>query len=109
MNDTIYNTQAAARFSDEKLQKINLYASALMFCDVYCLKPGQAQKLHEHADNDKVYHALTGQCDVILGDTTTPLPPGHTAIAPAGVPHGIINNSITDATVLVMMAPHPYP
>lgn len=107
MPDNIFDPSSAAQFSDEKLNKINLYESQQLFCDVYCLQPGQAQKPHKHDDNDKIYHALTGTCHVQLGDTITPLPPGQVAISPAGQIHGLENRSDEPATLLVVMAPHP--
>ncbi|MBI1368704.1 MAG: cupin domain-containing protein [Planctomycetes bacterium] len=89
------------------MQKVNLYESPRMFTDVYCLLPGQSQKDHTHDANDKVYHVLTGSCTVRIGDETRTLEAGHTAIAPAGVLHGVVNESDDPATLLVFMAPHP--
>ncbi len=107
MIDLIHDTAASAVFSDKKMRKVNLYESPRLFCDVYCLKPGQAQKPHAHEHNDKIYHALKGTCHVQIADRIEPLAPGHVAIAPAGVIHGIENRSQTEATVLVVMAPNP--
>lgn len=107
MQNLIHNAAAAASFSDEKMKKVNLYESSHLFCDIYCLKPGQSQKPHAHDRNDKIYHALTGTCHVQLGENIAPLPPGQVAIAPAGVIHGVENRSDTDATLLVIMAPNP--
>lgn len=107
MSEHIFDTKAAAKFSDEKYRKVNLYESHRLFCDIYCLMPGQSQRAHVHNDEDKIYHALTGTCDVQIGNDTHPLPPGHTAIAPAGLEHAITNNSMEPATVLAVMAPHP--
>lgn len=109
MNDLIHDAAASAVFSDEKMQKVNLYESPHLFCDVYCLKPGQAQKPHTHAHNDKIYHALKGACHVQIGENIELLAPGRVAIAPAGVLHGIENRSDADATLLVIMAPNPNP
>ena len=103
----VFNTRDVACFSDEKMQKVNLYESPKMFCDVYCLMPGQEQKPHLHETEEKVYHVLDGTCSVTLGDRTMPLEAVHTAVAPAGVIPGIRNDSDTPATVLVFMAPHP--
>ncbi|MEK7829641.1 MAG: cupin domain-containing protein, partial [Acidobacteriota bacterium] len=36
---------AAAQFSPDKMQKINLFETRNFFCDVYCLEPGQEQKV----------------------------------------------------------------
>lgn len=107
MNDFTHDTAAVAAFADEKMQKVNLFESPRLFCDVYCLKPGQAQKPHAHEHNDKIYSALSGTCHIQIGERIEPLPPGHVAIAPAGVVHGLENRSDTNATLLVVMAPNP--
>jgi len=107
MSDLIFTAAGLASFSDAKMKKVNLFESPNLFCDVYCLKPGQSQKVHSHADNDKIYHALTGESHVTLGDSTQPLRPGQTAIAPAGMPHGVENRSGENCTLLVVMAPNP--
>lgn len=103
----IFDSARVAEFSEEKYRKVNLYESHRLFCDVYCFLPGQGQRPHVHNDEDKIYHALTGVCDVQIGNVTRPLPPGHTAVAPAGVEHAITNASDAPATVLAIMAPHP--
>lgn len=97
----------AARFDERRMAKVNLYESPRLFCDVYCLLPGQEQRAHAHADNDKIYHALTGTCRVQIGGETRDLAPGETAIAPAGAIHGVVNASQGPATLLVVMAPSP--
>ncbi len=107
MTACFHSPLGATSFSDEKMQKINLYESAQMFCDVYCLLPGQSQKAHTHNENDKVYHVLEGVCEVEIGEETQLLEANELAIAPAGVVHGIRNKSGSPASVLVIMAPHP--
>jgi len=107
MSDWIKNPALAAIFSDEKMKKVSLFESPHLFCDVYCLKPGQSQKVHSHAHNDKLYYALTGTAHVTLDEATFPLPAGELAIVPAGVPHGVENRSTGNATLLVVMAPNP--
>ncbi len=106
-NDCFHDTSAVARFSPEKMAKVNLFESPRMFCDLYCLEPGQTQKDHDHAENDKVYHVLSGACTVRIGEERRTLTEGHTAVAPAGVIHGLHNESGARATLLVVMAPHP--
>lgn len=107
MSDLIKDPTLIAIFSDEKMKKTNLFESSDLFCDVYCLKPGQSQKVHSHARNDKLYYAIAGTAHVTLGDNIAPLAPGQLAIAPAGLPHGVENRSTENATLLVVMAPNP--
>jgi mannose-6-phosphate isomerase-like protein (cupin superfamily) len=109
MTGPFHDAAAAAGYSPEKLHKLNLYESRRMFCDVYGLLPGQSQAGHVHADNDKVYAVLSGHCRVDVGDESRVLGPGQVAVAPAGVPHGLHNESDSPAALLVLMAPHPRP
>ena len=107
MSAHLYDTSSAVEFSETKMNKVNLYESAKLFCDVYCLLPGQSQKPHTHDDNDKIYYALTGTCHVQLGEESLRIEPGQVAVAPAGQIHGVENRSDEPATLLVVMAPHP--
>ncbi len=76
MDGVFHDTAAAALFSAAKMNKVSLFASPRMFCDIYCLEPGQEQRPHRHAGNDKIYYALTGTCRVTVGAKTQPLRPG---------------------------------
>ncbi|HZM01262.1 MAG TPA: cupin domain-containing protein [Planctomycetota bacterium] len=105
---SFHDTAAVAAFGD-KLAKVSLFESARMFCDVYGLRPGQAQAGHVHAGSDKVYAVLTGRCRVEVGGESRVLAAGQVAVAPAGVSHGLLNDSDAPATLLVIMAPHPKP
>lgn len=107
MGKLVKNAIGMAEFAPDKMRKINLYESARLFCDVYCLLPGQSQPPHVHNKEDKIYHALSGTCTVQLGDETHTLTSGHVAVAPAGIVHGVANTSSEPATLLVVMAPHP--
>lgn len=96
-------------FAPEKLQKLNLFATPQFFCDVYCLEPGQSQKPHKHAGSDKLYAVLEGRVQVTVGDEAGGLQSGEVVLCPAGVEHGLANDSEARAAVLVFMAPHPQP
>jgi len=65
--DALRDVKALARFSSEKLQKVPLFESARFFCDLYCLAAGQAQRVHSHADSDKVYCVLSGRATIQVG------------------------------------------
>ena len=65
---TFHNTETARKFAAEKLQKINLFETEQMFCDVYCLEPGQEQKVHSHAGATKFYFVIEGRGEFTVGD-----------------------------------------
>ena len=94
-------------FSPDKMQKNNVFETERFFCDVYCLQPGQMQKTHSHVSEDKVYFIVAGAVTVIVGDEEQQLGRGMAVLAPAGQPHGLRNDSGTNASVLVFMAPAP--
>lgn len=95
------------RFAAEKFQKVNLFDSERMFCDIYCFEPGQAQALHSHADNDKIYHVIEGAGTFTVGAESQELSAGATVLCPPGEDHGVVNTSDGRLVVLVFMAPHP--
>ena len=99
--------EALKRFSAEKMQKVNLFETPRMFCDIYCLEPGQEQKLHRHDGADKVYFVLEGVGRFTVGDETAALGPGTAVLAPSGEEHGVHNASPQRLVILVFMAPNP--
>jgi len=94
-------------FSEEKMKKNKLFDSERMFCDLYCFEPGQAQKAHIHAGEDKVYYVLEGQGQFQVGEEEASLAAGAAVLAPAGLLHGVKNHSEGKLVVLVFMAPKP--
>ncbi len=96
-----------AQFSPEKMQKINLFESSRMFCDLYCLEPDQKQKLHSHQGNDKIYYVVEGEGRFTIGQETRLLRPGDITCAFSDEPHGVENSSDGRLVCLVFMAPHP--
>jgi quercetin dioxygenase-like cupin family protein len=95
------------RFSDEKMQKLPVFESPNYFCDLYCLKPGQDQRIHTHAGSDKIYLVLRGRGRFHIGGEERELAEGETVIARAGQDHGVKNSSTGDLTLFVFMTPRP--
>ena len=91
-------------FSESKLSKVALAESARLLLDVYCLRPGQAQRVHVHDNIDKVYVVLTGQPTLLIAEEERVLTLHQVAYAQAGVPHGVRNDTAEDATLLVFQA-----
>ena len=95
------------RHSDETMVKVNLWESHRMFADLYCLLPGQEQRVHSHEGEDKVYFVLEGRVICTIGEEERELAPGACAVAPAGVVHGVRCGETGPGVLLVFMAPHP--
>jgi quercetin dioxygenase-like cupin family protein len=95
------------KFSDEKFQKINLFESERMFCDIYCFKPGQEQKIHKHEGSDKIYYILEGEGHFKVGSEEKEFRSGTAIWIPPGVEHGVKNSGSDPLVTLVFMAPKP--
>jgi len=95
------------RFSDEKMQKIPLFDSAKYFCDLYCLKRGQDQRIHSHAESDKIYFVLRGRGVFHIAGEEKELEAGETVVARPGEAHGVRNAASEDLVLLVFMTPRP--
>ncbi|MBL9004825.1 MAG: cupin domain-containing protein [Myxococcales bacterium] len=93
-----------ADFSPDKLKKIGLCETGRMLFDLYCLEPGQAQKVHVHDDIDKIYLVHSGQVTVQVGEASRVLSVGEAACALAGMAHGVRNHTSEPATVVVFQA-----
>lgn len=103
----IADLAAQRRFASEKMQKVPVFTSDKLFFDQYCLRPGQAQRVHSHAGEDKVYVVLDGEATFAIGGEEATRGPGFAAFAPAGTPHGVRNDTDADLVLLVAMAPRP--
>jgi mannose-6-phosphate isomerase-like protein (cupin superfamily) len=101
------NLRESRRFAADKMVKASLFATERLYYDVYCLEPGQAQKVHSHAASDKVYLLLEGRVTVVVGTDERALLPDEAALAPAGQPHGVRNDSGERAVLLVVTTPPP--
>jgi len=97
----------SARFAPDKLHKVGLFETAHMFCDLYCLEPGQSQKSHAHAQATKFYFVVEGRVRARLGESERELGPGELAWSAPGEVHGVENTSDARALLLVAMAPNP--
>jgi mannose-6-phosphate isomerase-like protein (cupin superfamily) len=95
------------RFSDEKMQKIPVFDSEKYFFDIYCLKPGQDQRVHTHAESDKIYLVLRGRGMFHIAGEERELTFGQSVIARPNQAHGVRNACSEDLVLLVFMTPRP--
>lgn len=96
-----------AEFNGAKMGKVSLASGAHLYAGLNCFLPGQEHKAHIHADQDKMYVVLDGSGVATVGETVEPVSEGDVIFAPAGVPHGIRNDSGSPLTVLTVFAPPP--
>ena len=96
-----------ATFSPDRMGKATLYRSERMLVGLNTFMPGQEHRLHAHAGMDKVYHVLAGSGTFVLEGGSRPMAAGDMLIAPADVPHGILNDSGENLVVLAILAPAP--
>ena len=94
-------------FNEQKMQKVNLFETVRMFCDLYCFEPGQEQKTHTHAGADKIYYVLEGRGTFYIGGESRELGEHTVVMAPADAEHGVVNTGHERLTLLVYMAPKP--
>ena len=99
--------KAQEQFADEKFQKVNIFDSPRMFCDIYCFEPGQEQTLHSHEHNDKIYYVLEGIGTLTVGEESRQVEAGWAVLCPPGEDHGVVNTGGDRLVLLVFMAPHP--
>jgi len=99
--------QDLIRFSDDKMQKVPVFDSTKYFCDLYCLRPGQDQRIHSHAESDKIYYVLQGKGTFHIAGEERDLLEGETVIARPGQDHGVKNASDKELVLLVFMTPRP--
>jgi len=101
------DTTIVRRFAADRMQKLNVFETPQMFCDIYCLEPGQSQKPHTHSDATKFYYVVEGQATLCVGEQRATLGPGGLGWAAAGELHGVENLSTERVVLLVAMAPNP--
>lgn len=102
------NVSEQVRFDEAKYQKINLFTTPGTACDVYCLLPGQAQKVHSHPETDKYYYVLDGTARIRIGAEEQEVGPGWAALARPGVEHGVSNPGQAPLTLLVFTSPKTF-
>jgi quercetin dioxygenase-like cupin family protein len=96
-----------ATFQADRMAKIALATTPRVQLDLYCLEPGQSQKVHRHDEQDKIYVVMEGRGRFTLGTGEHALEPGDALVAAAGEPHGVTNDSGGRLLLLVLVSPPP--
>jgi quercetin dioxygenase-like cupin family protein len=96
-----------ARFSPEKMSKVDLARGEALFAGLNCFEPGQEHSLHSHAGQDKLYVVLEGEAEIRVGSEQYLTIAGGAAFAASAVPHSIRNVGQGRLIVLAVLAPLP--
>ena len=104
----VLNVLDSIEFNSEKMNKVGLFDTDNFFCDIYCLEPGQFQKVHSHVGSDKIYMILQGKGKVTVGSEVKELSENDITLAPSGEDHGVMNDSGGKLVLLVFMSPKPH-
>ena len=91
----------------EKFYKTTLFSGQNLMIGLNCLEPGQVQKVHDHADQDKFYYVIEGTGHFTVGDTVAEVSTGNVVWAEAGVPHGVENKDTIRLVIIMGIAPSP--
>lgn len=76
----------------------------------YCLlevslAPGMSVPRHMHTREDEVYHVLSGELEVALGEKVFILTEGDTLLAPRDIPHQLRNSGSVENQYLLVFSP----
>ena len=88
-----------------KFYKTTLWQGTHVMVGLNCLEPKQVQPVHAHDGADKIYFVLSGSGRFTIGDEHQTASEGTLVVAPAGVPHGVENQSDQRLSLLVAIAP----
>ena len=105
MTSHFLNPLDFAQEREEKAFKTSFLETNRMMAGLNCLKPGQAQHIHDHPEQDKFYLVLAGEGYFTVGDESQPCGAGRMILAPAGVPHGVENRGNELLSFLTVIAP----
>lgn len=89
------------------MQKVALFGSDHYFCDLYCLRPGQEQRIHRHSESDKIYYVVEGTGLFHIAGEEKSLAAGQIVIARPEEDHGVRNETGENLVLLVFMSPRP--
>ena len=95
--------------SPDKMYKATVFESPRLLLGLNCLEPGQGDRVHTHAEQDKFYFVLEGEGEFTVGDETLQAGQGMTVLAPAGVSHAVQNRSTQRLVIMMGLTPWPGP
>ncbi len=96
----------AVQFDPQRMTKADLFRGSTLLAGINCFEPGQSQAIHSHPGADKFYLVVSGKARMIVGEESRIAAAGVLVLAPAGVPHGVLE-ALERTVMLIAMAPPP--
>ena len=96
-----------AVWNPDRMGKSTLFESPRLLIGLNAFEPGQSHAMHTHLDMDKLYTVVQGSGLFLLEGRELPMRAGDLLVAPAGVPHGVRNDSDARLLLLAVLAPAP--
>ncbi len=82
-----------------------VFATDVVAVDLSCLEPGQMIEARTFPTADVIYTVLGGLAWVVADDSEVTLQPLQSVMVPAGIPHGVRNDSADPLIVQVIVSP----
>jgi len=108
MSECFVTVAGRATFDPARATKADLWAGGRLFVGLNCFEPGQSQPVHAHPGADKFYFLVSGKARMTVGSDTREALAGDLVVAPADVPHGVVE-ALERTVMLVGIAPPPAP
>ena len=102
---TVIDYRSLNGSNPEKMYKATLFESPRLLLGLNCLEPGQSDRAHTHADQDKFYFVIEGEAEFEVGGETVKAGAGFAVLAPAGVAHGVANKGSQRLVILMGLTP----
>jgi quercetin dioxygenase-like cupin family protein len=97
-----------ARFKADNFSYQTLIAGDALTVELYCFGPGGALPAHRHAATEHVLTVVAGAALVRIGAGEIALRAGESVLAPAGLYHGIVNETREPLIVQQVSSPKPW-
>ena len=104
----VFALDQLTRFDTVKVAKVDVVSSRRLICGLNCFEPGQVQKAHAHAGQDKLYLVLQGSGEFSVGEERRTLHKGELLYVPENLPHGVVNTSQERLVVAIVITPNAH-
>jgi quercetin dioxygenase-like cupin family protein len=92
-------------FDLDRPEAQRVFSTDVVAIDLVCLEPRQALAARRYDTADAIYTVIGGRAWVVVDDAEVTLEPLQAVLVPAGVPHGLRNDSPDPLILHVTVGP----